>query len=172
VKLVLVRADSEFFSWKSIKALTDQKYDFIISAKSCSPPFNPQGWYRAKKIENVEYNECIYTPIGWGFNMRFVAMRIPKRIDKKGEVVQCELFENDRYTHRMFCATRFAKPHKVIEEYDKRADVENLVGEAKREGLEAIPSKKFKNNYAWFQLVMLTYNIWRYLKIMAQQSIQ
>ena len=104
--------------------------------------------------------------------MRFVAMKIPKRIEKKDEAVQCELFEDDRYTYRMFCTTRLAKPHKVIEEYDKRADVENLVGEAKREGLEAIPSKKFKNNYAWFQLVMLTYNIWRYLKIMAQQSIQ
>ena len=172
VKRVLVRADSEFFSWKSVKALKDQCYDFIISAKSCNPPFDPQGWYRAKKTENIEYNECIYAPIGWGCDMRFVAMKISKRIEKKDEAVQCELFEDDRYTYRMFCTTRLAKPHKVIEEYDKRADVENLVGEAKREGLEAIPSKKFKNNYAWFQLVMLTYNIWRYLKIMAQQSIQ
>lgn len=56
----------------------------------------------------------------------------------------------------------------MIAEHDKRADVENLVGEAKREGLEAIPSGKFKNNYAFFQIVMLTYNIWRYMKIMGQ----
>jgi hypothetical protein len=34
------------------------------------------------------------------------------------------------------------KAHKVIAKYDKRADVENLVGEAKREGLDAIPSSK------------------------------
>jgi len=171
VKRVLVRADSEFFSWESIEALIDQWYDFIISAKSCSPPFDPQGWYRVKKTENIDYNECIYAPIGWGYDMRFVAMRIPKRTGKKGEVVQCELFEDDRYTYRMFCTTRLAKPHKVIEEYDKRADVENLIGESKREGLEAIPSKKFKNNYAWFQLVMLCYNIWRYMKMLAQASI-
>jgi len=58
----------------------------------------------------------------------------------------------------------------VIGEYDKRAEVENLVGEAKREGLEAIPSAKFKNNYAFFQLVMLTYNIWRYIKLFAAKS--
>ena len=63
------------------------------------------------------------------------------------------------------------KPHKVLEGYDKRADMENLVGESKREGLEAIPSTKFKNNYAWFQLVMLSYNIWRYMKMLAQVSI-
>ncbi len=60
--------------------------------------------------------------------------------------------------------------HKVIEKYDKRADVENLIGEAKREGLSAIPSTKFKNNYAYLQIVMMAYNIWRYFKIMAQGS--
>ena len=59
----------------------------------------------------------------------------------------------------------------MIDEYDNRADVENLIGEAKREGLEAIPSAKFKNNYAFFQIVMLAYNIWRYMKIVAKQSI-
>jgi hypothetical protein len=60
----------------------------------------------------------------------------------------------------------------LIAEYDKRADVENLVGEAKREGLEAIPSAKFKNNYAYFQIVMLAFNIWRYFKMMAEISNQ
>jgi hypothetical protein len=49
--------------------------------------------------------------------------------------------------------------------------VENLVGEAKREGLDAIPSAKFKTNYAYFQIVMLAYNIWRYLKMIAQIGI-
>ncbi|MEJ2726264.1 MAG: transposase [Deltaproteobacteria bacterium] len=65
-----------------------------------------------------------------------------------------------------------AKAHKVIAQYDKRADAENLIGEAKREGLDAIPSAKFKNNYAYFQIVMLAYNLWRYFKILAQKSTQ
>jgi len=43
---------------------------------------------------------------------------------------------------------------------------------AKREGLDAIPSAKFKNNYAYFQIVMLAYNIWRYFKMMAETSTQ
>ncbi len=47
-----------------------------------------------------------------------------------------------------------------------------MVGEAKHEGLDAIPSGKFKNNYAFFQIVMLAYNIWRYLKIMANESMK
>jgi hypothetical protein len=61
-------------------------------------------------------------------------------------------------------------PHKIIAQHDKRADAENLIGEAKREGLDAILSAKFKNNYAYFQIVMLAYNLWSYLKIMSQHS--
>ena len=34
-----------------------------------------------------------------------------------------------------------------------------------------IPSAKFKNNYAFFQIVMLAYNIWRYMKMIASQSV-
>ena len=72
--------------------------------------------------------------------------------------------------HTGFCTSLSGPAHKVVGEYDKRADVENLVGEAKREGLEAVPSAKFKNNYAFFQLVMLSYNIWRYMKLFAAMS--
>ena len=63
------------------------------------------------------------------------------------------------------------KAHKVIALYDKRADVENLMGESKGERLDAIHSSRFKNNYAYFQIVMLAYNIWRYLKIMAEYRV-
>lgn len=59
----------------------------------------------------------------------------------------------------------------IISKYDKRADAENLIGEAKREGLDAIPSAKFKNNYAFFQIVMLAYNLCRYYKLLAQKSL-
>ena len=38
-------------------------------------------------------------------------------------------------------------------EYDKKVNVENIVGEAKGEGLGAIPSAKFKNNYAFSQII-------------------
>ena len=81
------------------------------------------------------------------------------------------LFEDDKYTYRIFCTNLAGPAHQVIAQYDKRADVENLVGEAKREGLDMIPSAKFKNNYAFFQIVMLAYNIWRYMKMIAKQSV-
>ena len=173
VRRVLLRADGEFFSWESVKACLDEGFDFIIANKRSRPPFDPQGWYRPKRRKSFEFNSCIYQPIGWKVACRFVAMRIPKELKTPpGAPLQYELFEDDQYTYRIFCTNLQGKPHKVIALYDKRAEVENLIGEAKREGLDAIPSAKFKNNYAFFQIVMMAYNIWRYFKMTAQLSAE
>ncbi len=172
VHQVLLRADGEFLSWQSVAACIEAGFDFIIANKGCEPPFDPNSWYRPWKRKNIEYNSCVYQPGGWKVACRFVVMRIPKKEAKKpGQAVQCVLFEDERYQYRVFCTNLGGKAHKVISEYDKRADVENLVGEAKREGLDAIPSAKFKTNYAYFQIVMLAYNIWRYLKMIAQLGV-
>jgi hypothetical protein len=171
VKKVLLRTDGEFFSWESVAACMEEGFDFIIANKRSCPAFDQKPWYRPKRRNPFEYNSCVYQPAGWKAACRFVAMRIPKHLKAApGAPVQYELFEDDRYTYRIFCTSLRGKPHKIIAQYDKRADVENLIGEAKREGLEAIPSAKFKSNYAYFQIVMLAYNIWRYFKMMAQLS--
>ena len=171
VKQVLIRADAEFQSSESVHECINAGYSFIIANKRCDPPFDSQLWYQPYKRQPYEFNSCLYQPKGWLEPVRFVAMRMPKeRKIVKDQYVQCELFEDNRYKYRIFCTDLGQKAHKVIAQYDKRADVENLVGESKREGLDAIPSSRFKNNYAFFQIVMLAYNIWRYLKIIAEQS--
>jgi len=108
--------------------------------------------------------------MGWKRAHRFVAMRIQEDKPTEEKAVQRELFEDGKYTYREFVANKTGKAHKVIEEYDKRADSENLIGEAKREGLAAIVSNKFATNYAYFQIVMLSYNIWRSFKMLAGHS--
>lgn len=173
VKKVLVRADGEFFSRQSVETAMAEGFDFIIANKKATPSFDPTSWYRPWKRKAVQYNSCMYQPFQWQKPARFVAMRIPKEATANSkEPLQYELFEDDQYTYRIFCTSLEGKPHKVIAEYDKRADVENLIGEVKREGLDAIPSAKFKNNYAYFQIFMLAYNIWRYFKMMAQHSLK
>lgn len=170
VQEVLIRADGEFLSWSSVQACLKAGFHFIIANKSCTPQFDPDSWYQPKKRQPYQYNSCIYQPQGWDQPCRFVAMRIPKQT-VSGQKAQLPLFEDDQYTYRIFCTGLRKKAHKVIRDYDQRADVENLVGEAKREGLSAIPSSRFKNNYAYFQIVMLAYNIWRYMKILAAGSM-
>jgi hypothetical protein len=168
VRYMLVRADGEFCSWEAVKAALEEGLEFIFANKVCKPPFDPGGWYRPWKRRNIEFNSCIYQPLRWETAVRFVAMRIPMEETKPAaKHIQCKLFEEDRYKYRIFCTTLDGLAEKIIDEYDKRADVENLVGESKREGLAVIPSNKFKNNYAFFQLVMLSYNIWRYIKMIA-----
>ena len=170
VQHVLLRADGEFLSWEAVKASLDAGFDFIIANRGCTPVFDPDNWYRPFKRKPIEYNSCIYQPGGWKQACRFVVMRIPKTLQQPSSQQQCVLFEDDKYIHRIFCTNLNGKAHKIIADYDKRADVENLVGEAKREGLDMVPSAKFKNNYAFFQIVMLAYNIWRYMKMIAEQS--
>lgn len=173
VQHVLLRADGEFFGRESIQAAIDCGFDFIIANRRGNPPLDPDKWYRTKQYDYAQFNSCFYHPKGWDAPCRFVAMRMLKShpSSKIDQPVQCPLFEDDQYTYRVFCTSLAGKAHKIITQYDKRADVENLVGEAKREGLDAVPSAKFKNNYAFFQLVMLAYNIWRYMKLIAEPAM-
>jgi hypothetical protein len=145
VRNVLLRADGEFMSWEAVKASIEAGFKFIIANRGCTPIFDPDTWYRPFKRNLIEYNSCIYQPGGWEQPCRFVIMRIPKEQKQpSNQPQQCVLFEDDKYTHRIFCTNLAGKAHEVIAEYDKRADVENLVGEAKREGLDMVPSAKFK----------------------------
>jgi hypothetical protein len=172
VQEVLLRADGEFLSWQSVKAAIEAGFDFIIANRGCTPVFNTDQWYQPFKRKQIQYNSCIYQPGGWSQPCRFVAMRILKEQKQaSNQPQQGVLFEDDKYTYRIFCTNLAGPAHQVIAQYDKRADVENLVGEAKREGLDMIPSAKFKSNYAFLQIVMLAYNIWRYMKMIANHSL-
>jgi len=163
VEEVVVRGDGEFIGWDSVKACMEKGYYFIFGNKRCNPPFPKDGWYTKGAYE---YNEVVYQPLGWGKACRFLAMRIPK--EKKGER-QLELFKDDEYLYRIFVTNLKQRPHKVIKNYDKRADVENCIEEAQKEGILSIPSKRFIQNKVFFQLVMLAYNFWRWIKIAAHE---
>ena len=171
VKKVILRGDGEFISWEAVKAAREEGFHFIFGNKRCTPPLDPAGWYKVRKNDAVEYNEVMYQPAGWEYACRFVSMRLPKETPSEG-ATQLELLEGANYKYRIFVTDLTQPAHQVIEEYDQRADCENLIGEAKREGLEAIPSRKFGNNYAYFQIVMLAYNIWRSFKMLAAHGMR
>ena len=170
---VLLRGDGEFLSRNSVAAATQEGFEFIFGNKVCQPVFDEHRWYRPRKQSAAEYNSCLYQPMGWSQPCRFVAMRIPKeQASQDAQPTQQPLFDEERFTYRVFCTNLRTSAHKAIGFYDRRADVENLIGEVKREGLDAIPSAKFNTNAAFFQLVLLAYNIWRYFKLLAQLSLE
>ena len=169
VQKVILRGDGEFISWEAVKAAEDEGHVYIFGNKACKPPFDPNTWYKAHKNDTVEYNECWYKPTGWPEEHRFVSMRIPGKKAAKADT-QLELLEDGGYVHREFVTNHPGKSDQAISEYDKRADCENQIGEVKREGLSAIPTRRFMNNYAYFQIVLLAYNIWRSFKMLAEHS--
>ena len=161
VKKVLIRGDGEMMCWESVKACENQGFSYILGNKRCTPVFPECGWYRH---DEHEYNECLYQPMGWDHPCRFVAMRIRK---EQADERQLTLPECEGYMHRIFVTDLADRPHQIVACYDKRAAAENLIGEAQREGVLAIPSNKFHANHAFFQIVMLVYNLWRWTKLLA-----
>jgi hypothetical protein len=161
VREVHVRGDGEFIGWDSVEACLDEGFFFTFGNKRCDPPFPEDGWYRHG---DDEYNECVYQPLGWERPCRFVVMRI--REDQRGDR-QLKLLESENYLYRIFATNEKGRPHRVVAHYDQRADAENLIGEAQREGVLAIPSKRFQAHHAFFQIVMLAYNLWRWMKLLA-----
>jgi hypothetical protein len=165
---VIIRADSEFFSQDAVTACEEEKYRFIISVKVTDPPFVSNRWYSVRGRPGVEYNSSVFKPPTWDKAYRFVVMRILQTDTEKANPQQTELLNEPVYKYRIFVTDLKGSAHRVIDIYDKRAGAENLIGEAKREGLCAIPSKMFHTNMAFFQMVMLTYNLWRHLQAFAE----
>lgn len=161
VREVHVRGDGEFIGWESVNACLDEGVLFTFGNKRCDPPFPEDGWYRHGAYD---YNECGYQPMGGEQPCRFVVMRIRK--EQMGDR-QLKLLDSENYGYRVCVTNEQARPHRVIDAYDQRADAENLIGEAQREGVLAIPSKRFQAHHAFFQVVMLAYNLWRWMKMLA-----
>ncbi|MDZ7359900.1 MAG: hypothetical protein ONB46_04130 [candidate division KSB1 bacterium] len=103
--------------------------------------------------------ERVWWQVGYAFQTIHVD------IDTTVATVYVEI-EGARY--RIFVTEITAPAHRVIDEYDGRAGAEPLIGAAQREGLCAIPSKAFAPNMVFFPMVMLVYNLWRYLQAFAE----
>ena len=162
VKHVLIKGDAEFIGRETVHACEECGFKYIFANKRCAASFDESTWHT---WNGYDYNETMYEPNDWGKRYRFVVMRI--REDQKGDR-QLDMFDGEnKYMHRVFVTNESGKSYTVIRMYDKRASVEGMIKEAQQEGILAIPSKRFLSNHCFFQIVMLTYNIWRWMKLLA-----
>ncbi len=160
-----MKGDGEFIGWNSIRACRKRGYTFTIGKGRNAPVFPEDGWYRHGELE---FNECWYQLFGWADPCRFVA----SRARKKRQDGQMNLLKEDNYVTRCFATDKVTRLHHVTVDYDTRDSVEPLIGEAQREGLLAVPSKRFQSNHVFFLLVMLAYNLWRWMKLLAGHSVR
>ncbi|MDZ7362465.1 MAG: hypothetical protein ONB46_17345 [candidate division KSB1 bacterium] len=145
-----------------------ENYRFIIAVKVTVPPFVSERWCSVRGRPGIEFNSCVFKPSTWEKACRFVAMRQVKTERQDADGKQADLFDEADYDYRIFVTEITAPAHRVIDEYDGRAGAEPLNGAAQREGLCAIPSKAFAPNMVFFPMVMLVYNLWRYLQAFAE----
>jgi hypothetical protein len=161
IRKVLIRGDAEFIGPLTLQACEECGFFYVFANKSAKPAFAEKAWYRHQKHE---YNESTYAAQSWNKARRFVIMRIQ---EENRQDRQLDLLDHG-YLLRCFVTNLRGRPHAVIAHYDQRATIEASIKEAQQEGLLAIPSRRFWSNHAFFQIIMLAYNLWRWMRLLEQ----
>lgn len=177
IKQVRLRADSGFFNGDIIRYLIKEHVEFYIVV-----PMQP--WVQ-KKIQHLKD----WDSIGWGIatgqceyvfekdaSLRMVIVR--QRV-KKGNAPrkQLKLLHTDDviYDYQVILTNSDKEPKEVWRFYNKRASCENFIKEGIYGfGLDKVISHSYAGNYAWFELLMLAYNLMNFFKedVLKQKKVK
>jgi hypothetical protein len=162
---IRVRADSGFFSGKFIGALENAGLRYVIVAKEYRPIKERARQVRFQKLRNgCAVGEFHYQPHRWPKARRFVVMRRPIP-DDPVEAKQLTLFKDRRYAYSVFVTNLDLDPWRVWTFYCPRATVEKNIRELLYDmPLGKIPSRSWLANVAFFQLVLLAYDLVHWFK--------
>ena len=159
-KIRLVRADSGFFDDKLLSFLEQHSLSYIVVARLTK--FIKR---EAQRVANWRALDANYSVgefrlmlCGWEQSRRFVVVRELARESRnsKGR----KLIEVPGYTFRIFVTTRADAPEVIWRDYNKRADMENRIGELKHDlGADGFCLKQFFATEAAFQTVLLLFNL-------------
>jgi hypothetical protein len=163
VKSVKIRADKGFFDHKIIEAIEFHKAKFIIVAKTTQPVKRKLPSLRYQKhTSGTESSEFYYQPHGWQKKYRFIAIRRPLPEEQTN---QLSLFTVGRYSYQVFVTNMVQTPLYCWKFYNKRAAVELIIKELKRDyPLAKIPTKHFHANEAYFHILLFSYNLLNWFK--------
>lgn len=163
VRQVRVRADGAFFDHKIIEFIEGKQALFVIVARLTRPVRHRLGGLRYRRIgRQVWAGEFRYCPQGWKRSERFVVIRRPIPEEPSA---QLHLFQMGRYTYQVFVTNLPLKPLNLWRFYNQRATAELIIRELKDAyALGKIPTKDFAANEAFFQIVLLAYNLLNWLK--------
>lgn len=106
--------------------------------------------------------EFQYCPHGWKQPRRFVVIRRPIPEEPSA---QLHLFQMGQYTYQVFVTNLALRPLNLWRFYNQRATAELIIRELKDAyALGKIPTKDFAANEAFFQIVLLAYNLLNWFK--------
>lgn len=164
---VRFRIDSGFFSQRVVKFLDGNGYGFVIVAVERKPLKARAQNCRFKKMANGwQVGEFRHRPKSWGKGKkyRFVVVRRPIP-DDPVEAKQLKLFKDKRYAYHTFITNLEISAWRVYRFYSPRARIERHIRELAYDyPLAKVPTQEWIPNVAFFQLLLLAFDIVHYFK--------
>jgi hypothetical protein len=160
---VRVRADGAFFDHKIIEFIEQKRAFYAIVARLTRPLKNRLPGLRYHRVSSgVWAAEFRYCPQGWPGSRRFIVIRRPVPEEPSA---QLHLFQMGGYSFQVLVTNLSLTPLNLWRFYNQRARVELIIRELKDAyALGKIPTKDFQANEAFFQIVLLAYNLLNWFK--------
>jgi len=162
---IRIRADAGYFSGKFVKFIEKQGLGYVIVAREYRGIKQHAQAARFRKLHfGWEAGEFLYTPTHWKKPYRFVVIRRPMP-DDPVEAKQLTLFTFKRYAYTVFVTNLKLAPWRVWRFYSPRATIEKNIRELLYDlPMGKIPTADWLANVAFFQLVLLAFNIAHWFK--------
>ncbi len=160
---VRVRADGAFFDHKIIDFIEEKRAFYVIVVRLTQPLKNRLSGPRYRRVSpGVWAAEFRYCPHGWTGPRRFVVIRRPVPEEPSA---QLHLFQMGGYSYQVLVTNLSLTPLNLWRFYNQRARAELIIRELKDAyALGKIPTKDFQANEAFFQIVLLAYNLLNWFK--------
>ena len=164
---IVFRMDSGYFSEEIAEVIEGAGYQYVVKAKEYSNMIG-KAYDRPVKIwEDYGYQkQAMFTcmkPDKWKKARKFAIVReLKPEEDRK----QLSLLESSDYTHAMYVTNTTCGLAETVKFYEKRGNCENYIKETKYDmNIGSLKMKSFWANEAFFQIMMLVYNIFLLFKL-------
>jgi len=159
LKIRMVRADSGFFDGKFLTFLEERDLPYVVVAKMTQRIKGAAPYIREwRQLDSTfSVGEFSVKLQGWNRERRIVVIR--ELIEDKPSKGR-KLINLPGYTFRMFVTSTALSPEQVWCDYNRRADVENRIGELKHDlAADGFCMKKFYETEAAFRCILLLFNL-------------
>jgi hypothetical protein len=163
IRTLRLRADAAFCEREFLEFLEEKGIFYAIPAMMRAGLKKRLGGLRYERISKGVWSaELCYTPTGWKQPRRFVVIRRPVPEEPSA---QLHLFQMEGFVYQVLVTNMKLLALNLWRFYNHRSTAELIIRELKDAyALGKIPMKDFAANEAFFQLVLLAYNLLNWFK--------
>lgn len=166
VEDIVFRMDSGYFNEEIAEIIENAGFHYVVKAKLYQTLTEHAYEHSIRIWESYgekQITMCCMKLDSWKKVRKFAVSRILKPACERK---QLSLFESDQYTHAFYVTNTTMEPVELVKFYEKRGNCENYIKESKYDmNIGSLLMKSFWANEAYFQLMMLVYNIFLLFKL-------